>query len=176
MCRVVIYRFMYWSDWGKKPRIEKAYMDGSHRKVIVHKNLGWPNGLAVDYAEKKLYWGDAKTDRIEMSDLDGSNRKVLLSDALPHIFGFSLLGLQISLVVRATAVLEGFRPLRSNFSDLVAGDYIYWTDWQGRKIEKVNKFKGREREIIIDHLPDLMGLKAVHVKHAPGNAGNLLMC
>ncbi len=28
-------RYMFWSDWGKYPRIERANMDGSGRKVIV---------------------------------------------------------------------------------------------------------------------------------------------
>ena len=28
--------------------------------------LGWPNGLALDYDEGKIYWGDAKTDKIEV--------------------------------------------------------------------------------------------------------------
>ena len=46
---------------------------------------------------------------------------------------------------------------------LCAGDYIYWTDWQRRSIERVNKTTGGQREKIIDQLPDLMGLKAVDV-------------
>lgn len=60
-------------------------------------------------------------------------RKTLLEDKLPHIFGFTLLG-----------------------------DYIYWTDWQRRSIERVHKVKA-SRDIIIDQLPDLMGLKATSV-------------
>ena len=44
---------------------------------------------------------------------------------------------------------------------LCSGEYLYWTDWQRRSIERVNKHTGGERTVIIEQLPDLMGLKAV---------------
>lgn len=59
---------MYWTDWGESPKIECAYLDGSERRVLVNTSLGWPNGLALDLEEDKLYWGDAKTDKIEVSN------------------------------------------------------------------------------------------------------------
>lgn len=52
-------RLIYWSDWGTEGRIERAWMDGQHREVIIE-DLGWPNGLVIDKAEMKLYWIDAK--------------------------------------------------------------------------------------------------------------------
>lgn len=58
---------MFWTDWGEVPKIERANMDGTERMVMVNTSLGWPNGLALDYKEHKIYWGDAKTDRIEVS-------------------------------------------------------------------------------------------------------------
>ncbi|XP_070804166.1 low-density lipoprotein receptor-related protein 6 isoform X2 [Pituophis catenifer annectens] len=125
--------YMYWTDWGEIPKIERAALDGSDRVVLVNTSLGWPNGLALDYIENLIYWGDAKTDKIEVMKIDGTSRRVLVEDKLPHIFGFTLLG-----------------------------DYIYWTDWQRRSIERVHK-RTAEREIIIDQLPDLMGLKATNV-------------
>uniref|UniRef100_A0A8D0C3T4 Low-density lipoprotein receptor-related protein n=1 Tax=Salvator merianae TaxID=96440 RepID=A0A8D0C3T4_SALMN len=130
--------YMYWTDWGENPKIECAYLDGTERKVLVNTSLGWPNGLALDLEENKLYWGDAKTDKIEVINLDGTMRKTLIEDKLPHIFGFTLLG-----------------------------DYIYWTDWQRRSIERVHKVRA-SRDIIIDQLPDLMGLKAASVTKAVG--------
>lgn len=134
---------MYWSDWGKVPKIEVANLDGSSRQVLINSSLGWPNGLAIDIhaTPKKLYWGDAKHDKIEVSDVDGTNRIVLVDEKqnIPHLFGFSLLG-----------------------------DYIYWTDWQRRSIERVNKHNGTDRKVIVDQLPDLMGLKAVSVFNYSG--------
>ncbi|XP_036005151.1 low-density lipoprotein receptor-related protein 6 [Fundulus heteroclitus] len=130
--------YMYWTDWGEVPKIERADLDGLERVVMVNTSLGWPNGLALDYDERKIYWGDAKTDMIEVMNMNGSGRRVLVEDKLPHIFGFSLLG-----------------------------DFIYWTDWQRRSIERVHK-RTAEREFIIDQLPDLMGLKATQVHRASG--------
>lgn len=52
---------MYWTDWGYNPRIERADMDGNNRRVIIDKNLGWPNGIVVDKRSEKLIWADAKT-------------------------------------------------------------------------------------------------------------------
>ena len=83
---------MYWTDWGKVPKIERAALDGSDRTVLVNTSLGWPNGIAIDYETRMIYWGDAKTDKIEASDLNGRQRRVLVNDQLPHIFGFSQLG------------------------------------------------------------------------------------
>lgn len=69
-----------------------------------------------------------------------------MEDKIPHIFGFTLLG-----------------------------DYVYWTDWQRRSIERVHK-RSAEREVIIDQLPDLMGLKATSVHRVIGESfQNLLV-
>lgn len=69
-----------------------------------------------------------------------------MEDKLPHIFGFTLLG-----------------------------DYVYWTDWQRRSIERVHK-RSADREVIIDQLPDLMGLKATSVHRVIGESfQNLLV-
>ncbi|XP_071041955.1 low-density lipoprotein receptor-related protein 1B [Parasteatoda tepidariorum] len=133
---------MYWTDWSPDhPRIEKAALDGTQRIILVNTSLGWPNGLSIDVVERKLYWGDAKTDKIEVSNLDGSDRRELVSDQLPHIFGFSLLG-----------------------------NYIYWTDWQRRSIERVDKITGVNREILIEQLHDVMGIKAINVNDIHGTS------
>lgn len=61
---------MYWTDWGKNPKIERSLVDGTNRETIITGGLGWPNGLAIDEDLRQLYWGDAKVDRIETSDLE----------------------------------------------------------------------------------------------------------
>ncbi|XP_013410893.1 low-density lipoprotein receptor-related protein 6 [Lingula anatina] len=131
--------YMYWTDWGTFPKIERANLDGSDRVIMFNTSLGWPNGLALSAKEKKIYWCDAKTDKIEVANMDGTGRRVLVSERLPHIFGFSLLD-----------------------------DHIYWTDWQRRSIERINRHTGGNRTTIVDMLPDLMGLKAVDVKRIEG--------
>uniref|UniRef100_A0A671SN54 Low-density lipoprotein receptor-related protein 5-like n=1 Tax=Sinocyclocheilus anshuiensis TaxID=1608454 RepID=A0A671SN54_9TELE len=133
--------YMYWTDWGEMPKIERANLDGTDRVVLLNTSLGWPNGLAIDYVAGKLYWGDAKTDKIEVINVDGTNRMTILEDKLPHIFGFTLLG-----------------------------EYIYWTDWQRRSIERVH-IANATREVIVEQLPDLMGLKATKVSETFGTNG-----
>lgn len=61
---------MYWTDWGKTAKIERASMDGTNRKTIITGELVWPNGLVIDEERKILYWADAKLDKIETSDLE----------------------------------------------------------------------------------------------------------
>ena len=119
--------WMFWSDWGKVPRIERAWLDGKSREVIIDTELVWPNGIALDTESQKLYWCDAKMDRIEMSQVDGSSRMVVSDKNLPHPFGFSLLG-----------------------------NYIYWTDWQDRNIQKADKTDGSNRVVMVSHLDDLV--------------------
>ena len=36
-------------------------MDGTGIRLLVEgKNIEWPNGLSIDYAEDKIYWVDAR--------------------------------------------------------------------------------------------------------------------
>jgi sugar lactone lactonase YvrE len=119
---------MFWSDWGDNARIERAWMDGTNRDVIVSTDLGWPNGLAIDTAEKRIYWCDAKLDRIESSNYNGSDRRVVLDDVLPHPFGLTLLG-----------------------------DFIYWTDWHEHVVQRADKVRKHSRGNKIPHLSDSRG-------------------
>lgn len=73
---------MFWSDWGERPKIERANLDGTDRLVLLNTSLGWPNGLALDYATGKLYWGDAKTDKIEVGGFINS-LKLLCGSEMP---------------------------------------------------------------------------------------------
>lgn len=69
---------MYWSDWGNRPEIAKANMDGSAAISFVVNKIGFPNGLAIDYPNERLYWTDAKQLTIESIKLDGSDRRVCI--------------------------------------------------------------------------------------------------
>lgn len=51
--------------------------DPKSNRTIISTGLISPDGLAVDWIGKKLYWTDSETNRIEVSNLDGSYRKVL---------------------------------------------------------------------------------------------------
>lgn len=70
---------MFWSDWGEEAMIERANMDGTSRVIIASKKLIWPNGLAIDYDQQKLYFVDGGTKTLENMNFDGSSRKVIIS-------------------------------------------------------------------------------------------------
>ncbi|KAG1656291.1 Low-density lipoprotein receptor-related protein 4 [Nymphon striatum] len=123
--------FMFWSDWGENPKIERSFLDGSNRKIIVSSNLAWPNDLSIDYKMKKLYWADAKLDKIEYSDFNGKNRRIVLT-SLPHPFGLTM-----------------------------DDSHIYWTDWKTKSIEKADKLKGQNRVIILSDIEGLRQLRMV---------------
>ena len=110
-------RWMYWTDWGSEPKIERAGMDGSHRQVIVSYEMKWPNGLTLDLVLKKIYWADAKMNTISSCNFDGTNRRIILfsQNYLQHPFSIT------------------------TFEDLV-----YWTDWDKKAVYKANKFTGKD--------------------------------
>ena len=72
---LLISRWMFWSDWGDTPKIERAGMDGSHRQTIISDTVRWPNGLTLDLVMERVYWIDAKLNLIGSSDLDGANSR-----------------------------------------------------------------------------------------------------
>ncbi|XP_023327750.1 very low-density lipoprotein receptor isoform X3 [Eurytemora carolleeae] len=107
--------WMFWSDWGSKPKIERAGMDGSHRSTILEESLHWPNGITLDIILDRIYWIDAKLNLIGSADLDGSNSRVILysSTLLKHPFSLTV------------------------FEDL-----MYWSDWHTHAIYQADKFNG----------------------------------
>ncbi|RZF40959.1 hypothetical protein LSTR_LSTR013214 [Laodelphax striatellus] len=113
--------YVYWTDWGESPHIGKMGMDGSSPRVIVSKFLGWPNGLVLSYETNELFWADAREDYIGMSNLDGENVRIVMSRAtnpnlkLHHVF--------------AIAVFE---------------NYLYWTDWELKTVERCHKYTGED--------------------------------
>lgn len=78
--KYILYsRKIFWTDWGKKARIESAQMDGHGRQTLVGDHILWPTGLAMDYQARRLYWVDAKKLTIEAVDLDGKHRKNVIT-------------------------------------------------------------------------------------------------
>ncbi|OWF40871.1 low-density lipoprotein receptor-related protein 4-like [Mizuhopecten yessoensis] len=109
---------MFWTDWGSQPKIEAANMDGSDRVTLVNlTENSWPNGIAVDYAGRKIYWVDAKYNKIEVVDINGLSRKTLIEEPISHYFGITVLG-----------------------------DYLYVTDWKRNYISRLLKTGGGSME------------------------------
>ena len=59
---------VYWTNWNRRhPAIQRAYYSGFNRQDLITENVHMPNGLALDLAERKLYWADARLDKIEVN-------------------------------------------------------------------------------------------------------------
>lgn len=43
------HRYLFWTEWGHYPRIERSRLDGTERVVLVNVSISWPNGISVDY-------------------------------------------------------------------------------------------------------------------------------
>lgn len=114
--------YIFWSDWGRTPKIERASMAGNRREVIVSTDLGWPNGLSIDYDEQKMYWADAQKDRIERSNLDGNYREVIVQTTV-HPFSLT-----------------------------VYGYHIFWTDWTLRGVYRAEKHTGSNLKMLMQGL------------------------
>uniref|UniRef100_A0A8C2D0X4 Low density lipoprotein receptor-related protein 6 n=1 Tax=Cyprinus carpio TaxID=7962 RepID=A0A8C2D0X4_CYPCA len=162
--------YMYWTDWGELPKIERAALDGTERLVLVNTSLGWPNGLALDYSERKIYWGDAKTDVIEINMLHFHN--IIIFDYLLIIFYFLLdLLFHVLLMFSRCSGLEReviADDLPHPFGLTQYQDYIYWTDWSQRSIERANKTSGQNRTVIQGHLDYVMDILVFHSSRQSG--------
>lgn len=124
---------MYWSDWGAKPRIEQASMDGTHRRVLVGEKLTWPNGLAIDFEMKRLYWADGGRKSIDYIDLEGKGKSVRVLNDLPHPFGL-----------------------------VVYQSKVYWTDWDTKSIHRADKDTGNNAIVVRSDINGLMDVRMFH--------------
>ncbi|XP_055684209.1 low-density lipoprotein receptor-related protein 4 [Lutzomyia longipalpis] len=137
------YGYIFFADWGTTPghpaRIERCYMDGSSRKSIIDSNLGFPNGLAIDFSKHKLYWADALEDKIESSDLDGKNRHTVVPHAV-HPFGVTIFE-----------------------------SYVYYTDWYNKSIFRASILTNSGAEEIRHGLPGALEIRSVAQSRQPND-------
>lgn len=73
--------FMYWTD-VVLGNIQRALIDNTGSIEVVVRGLKSPEGLAVDWINKKLYWTDAGTDVIEVAGFTGAHRTALITTGL----------------------------------------------------------------------------------------------
>lgn len=120
---------MYWTDWGDKPYIGKANMDGTNFRYLVNDSLGWPNALTISYETNELFYADAREDYIAMCDLEGQNRRIILSRTInPDV------------------------KLHHVFAMTVFEDYIIWTDWELKTVEECKKYSGTHCNTLMTQL------------------------
>jgi len=52
-------------------------MNGSNQEVVISNEIYHPDGVAVDWVARNIYWSDTGTDRIEVARLNGKHRRVI---------------------------------------------------------------------------------------------------
>ncbi|ELW62289.1 Low-density lipoprotein receptor-related protein 2 [Tupaia chinensis] len=133
---------LFWTDWGRHPRIERASMDGSLRTVIVQEKIYWPTGLTIDYPNRLIYFMDSYLDFIDFCDYDGQHRRqVIASD----------------LVIRHPYTLTLFE------------DSVYWTDRATHRVMQANKWHGGNRSVVMYNIHWALGLAAIHPAKQPNS-------
>lgn len=132
------YRYMYFAEGGRKPKIERARLDGSKRKTlfISDSNLV-PNGLALDETRNKLYC--AGTD----------------------LAGYGVIGVITLSDLSTTFIFQrtGYRP----FGLDILEEHVYWTDLGKKALLRINKSSGTGMEVIISGLNKPKGLKILQI-------------
>ena len=107
-------QYVYWTNWNNNASIQRASPHNGYKiESIIKTDIRVPNGLAIDYERRKLYWCDARLDKIETCNMDGTNRKVLTYASPQHPFALA-----------------------------VWRNYVFWTDWLARGVFKADKYTG----------------------------------
>ncbi|MEQ2218398.1 hypothetical protein XENOCAPTIV_002597, partial [Xenoophorus captivus] len=142
---------LFWTDWDASlPRIEAASMSGEGRKTI-HKETGsggWPNGLTVDYLERRILGVDIDNPYynyiISFTVPDIDNVTVVDYDALEHRIYWS--DVRTQTIKRAFINGTGVETVVSADGYLcVHIRKLYWTD--GDNISMANT-DGSNRSVL----------------------------
>ncbi|ESN97520.1 hypothetical protein HELRODRAFT_85424, partial [Helobdella robusta] len=135
-------KYLFWSDWGLRPRIERSNLDGSSRRSLVTNNIRWPNGLTIDYETERIFWIDAKLLSIYSADYEGGDvyLNFMCREYIKHPF--------------AITVFE---------------DDIYWSDWDTESINRNNNNNNNNNKVdmVVKRLLSPMGLLIFHGLRQP---------
>jgi integrin beta 2 len=147
---------IFWTDWDSngKPRIESCSMDGrpdTRRIVFLVSEYGgaWPNGLALDYLAKRVYWIDARSDSIHTTGYSGEDHR---------------------------EIARGHQFLSHPFSLAVFESQVYWTDWRTSSVVRANKWNGSDIRVVDRTLTKPYGIKVVHPSLQASLAGGPHPC
>lgn len=70
-------RYLFWSDYGQTPKIERSFLDCTNRTVLVSEGVVTPRGLALDHSNGYVYWVDDTLDVISRINIEGKELRVI---------------------------------------------------------------------------------------------------
>ena len=114
---IVVYPpkgLLFYTSWHLQAYIGRINMDGSNFTMILNweNGVAWPNALALDYFNERLYFADAHLDYIDFVDFNGKNRHTVVKGVrAPHVFALTLFE-----------------------------SHLFYTDWNLKAIVRTDKF------------------------------------
>lgn len=105
----------------------------------------WPNGITLDYAMKRIYWIDARSDSIHTTTYDGRDHHLVIRDT---------------------------ETLSHPFSISVFENHVYWTDWRTNSMIRANKWNGTDISVLHRTLSQPFGIQVLHSSRQPHDGNN----
>ncbi|KAK7925154.1 hypothetical protein WMY93_007464 [Mugilogobius chulae] len=160
--------------------IRRANLDGSGMETVISSGLTTTDGLAVDWVSRNIYWTDTGGNTIEVARLDGTSRKVLVNNSLDEPRAIAVFPSKGIFWVDAhldrieSSDLNGklrqilVSPVSHPFALTQQDRWIYWTDWQTKSIQRVDKYSGRNKETVLANVEGLMDIIVVSPNRQTG--------
>lgn len=144
-------RMLYWTNvYKSRPTIERSFLNGSKREIIIQTDLFVPNALDLDVLDQRLYWadnlreGDYRTFNIERSFVNGTGRQKIYRGIGQFVVSLT-----------------------------VGGDYVYWTDYNLKKLWYVRKDGSSKGSMMLRAYSRNPAMGVVVFRHEPLNCGLL---
>ncbi|KZS18073.1 Uncharacterized protein APZ42_016050 [Daphnia magna] len=153
-----VRKMLLWTDWmlywtnvyKSRPTIERSFLNGSKREIIIQTDLFVPNALDLDVLDQRLYWadnlreGDYRTFNIERSFVNGTGRQKIYRGIGQFVVSLT-----------------------------VGGDYVYWTDYNLKKLWYVRKDGSSKGSMMLRAYSRNPAMGVVVFRHEPLNCGLL---
>lgn len=78
------YLWFVYFCFSSLQKISRAFLNGSSVEHVIEFGLDYPEGMAIDWMGRNIFWADTGTNRIEVARLDGQYRQVLVCKDLEN--------------------------------------------------------------------------------------------